>query len=100
MVLRWRSYLAKNLDFQEDQVVPNSRLRALAHSIYEKESIAVDELAALLQECGVPDKFNPAAKLLLAYLDRSGQMLTRMRDVICRSCNQVGHVVSSILCKE
>ncbi len=95
MILRWRTYLSKNLDFKQEEILPSNQLAMLAHNIHGIEAITVQELAGLLQQHGVPDKLFHSAKLLLAYLDKSGQSLIKMTGVICRACNQTGHVVST-----
>lgn len=93
MIMRWRDYLGKNLDYRPEQILPNRHLTALARAFHGNEATTAQDMAELLREYEVPDKFYQSAKLLLAYLDRSGESLQKMRDVICRSCNQTGHVV-------
>lgn len=83
------------MDYHPEQILHGYKIPRLAQQILAAN--AFDDfaaIAAILEEFKVPDKFVEAAKLLVAYLDRSGALRTRMREVICHRCNTVGHVVS------
>lgn len=95
MILRWGSYLAKNLDFKPEQIISTKYIPLMACSLHYKEELTVDEVAKMLEAYRVPDKVFHSAKLLLAYLERSGETISKMKGVICRACNQTGHVVST-----
>lgn len=96
-ILAWREYLALRLDYKPQQVVLSAKIPMLARSLKEIPSTAdVSAVTKLLERFYVPGQFQPAAKLLCAYLEESGDTLTRMKETICHHCNGLGHSVSHL----
>lgn len=86
--------MSKNLDKKPDQVVTPFFVKRMAIQIEgNKMPLSDQELAGILKNCRVSDKYLDSARLLNAYLEPDGERLAKMRNMICRNCGQVGHVV-------
>lgn len=93
-ILAWREYLALRLDYKPQQVLLTTRIPMLVRSLKDNKPTAdVSAVASLLERFSVPILFRPAAKLLCAYLEESGETLARMKETICHNCNGCGHSV-------
>lgn len=93
-ILAWRGYLGVNLDQHPENIIHGAYIPRLAQQIVALNAAGdYEAIAALLEQFRVPDKFVEAAKLLVAYLDTTGNLRLKMRDVICHRCNSIGHVV-------
>ncbi|CAL8131055.1 unnamed protein product [Orchesella dallaii] len=92
-LLKWREYLAKNLDMKPPQVISDHAIKSISKSLRCDTRLAsdVEFVSSLLYKHKICDKKEHAAKLLCAYLENDGIRLERMRNIVCHNCNRVGH---------
>lgn len=92
----WMEYVSKHFDHKPEQVVPASFFPRLAADILSVGTKSAEDIIPLMRKYRVKDDFFATAKLLLYFLDESGEKLEQMQRIRCHNCNELGHVVSKI----
>lgn len=88
----WRSYLAKNLDKNPNDLLSTEKLRML-HSFISKNGFDIVSLNIILRQLQLSDDCVKASRLLNAFLEPSQEQRRRMEKIICHRCNNEGHTV-------